>query len=124
MSFFRNDGSERNLDEQLTQLATCRRFGVEPSPAPLDFKVGISLNVREGIQPLNGLRCSPANGTTGWYIWAGEWSDDPDFFKPLHVSHLSEWCPQAVPYLQLPPGWRFLVAPDVEDAWHDPDLEL
>jgi hypothetical protein len=49
--------------------------------------------------------------TSGWYIWAGEGgpSDDPDFFVPLHVEHLAEWCPHITKYLGLPPGWRFLV---------------
>ncbi len=44
------------------------------------------------------------------------------FFVPLHVEHLGEWCPEAVPYLALPPGWRFLLAPDYEDVWFDATL--
>src|SRR6266567_6634911 len=61
--------------------------------------------------------------TSGWYIWAGEQlSDDPDFFVPLHVEHLAMSCPAAIPYLALPPGWRFLVAPGYEDVWPDQSL--
>jgi hypothetical protein len=41
---------------------------------------------------------------------------------PLHVTHLQEWCPDAVRYLGLPPGWRFLTAKGYEDVWFDPDL--
>lgn len=41
---------------------------------------------------------------------------------PLHVGHLAEWCPDALPYLALPPGWRFLIAPGYEDVWEDPAL--
>lgn len=41
---------------------------------------------------------------------------------PLHVAHLGEWCPDAMPYLALPPGWRFLLAPDHEEIWFDPSL--
>jgi hypothetical protein len=26
------------------------------------------------------------------------------------------------PYLALPPGWRFLIAPDYEDVWFDESL--
>ena len=26
--------------------------------------------------------------------------------------------------LALPPGWRFLLAPDYEDVWYDPSLLL
>lgn len=78
-----------------------------------------------GQLPINGVRCLPEKGTTGWYIWAGEtMSDDPDFFVPLHVSHLGSWCPEVLPYLELPPGWRFLVAPGHEDAWFDPEVDL
>jgi hypothetical protein len=79
---------------------------------PSHLKVGIARNVREGLQPLNGLRINPSSDTTGWYFWAGqEKSDDPDFFLPLHVEHLKTWCPEVLPYLSLPPGWRFLIAP-------------
>lgn len=73
--------------------------------------------------PLNGLRHPPEEGTSGWFVWAGrELPDDPDFFVPLHVEHLDDWCPQVLPYLALPPGWRFLLAPGHEDVWHDPTL--
>ena len=94
------------------QRSVCKRIGVHPVPAFTDLKVGIARNVRDGVQPLNGLRHQPEGDTTGWYIWAGEnLSDDPDFFVPLHVSHLAEWCPEVEKYLALPPGWRFLIAP-------------
>jgi hypothetical protein len=56
-------------------------------------------------------------------VWAGEeLSQSPDFFLPLHVEHLGEWCPEIEPYLALPPGWRFLIAPGYEDVWFDPDI--
>jgi hypothetical protein len=85
--------------------------------------MGIALNVREGILPINGLRHPPDEGTTGWYVWAGQsLSADPDFFKPLHVSHLSDLCPVAQKFLGLPPGWRFIVAGDYEDVWYDEAL--
>jgi len=86
-------------------------------------KVGISLNVRQGLMPLNGLRHPPEGDTCGWYIYAGEeLPDRPDFFVPLHVEHLAEWSPQVIKYLGLPPGWRFLLATGYEDVWYDPAL--
>jgi hypothetical protein len=110
-----------SLEER--QKLLCERYGAQPYPAPPDLKVGIARNVKSGLQPVNGLRRAPEGDTTGWYIWAGEeWSDDPEFFVPLHVEHLEAWCPQVLQYLQLPPGWRFLVAPGHEDAWHDDEL--
>ena len=106
-----------------TQEQVCGRFGVKLVEAPNNRKVGIARNVRAGLQPLNGLRHPPAGGTTGWYIWAGEeLPQDPGSFVPLHVSHLSSWCPQVIPYLGLPPGWRFLLAPQYEDVWFDKTL--
>ncbi len=108
------------LDEQ---LATCRSHGVQCFPSPEGMKVGIAENVRAGAYPINGLRHPPKGDTTGWYIWAGEeLSSAPDFFVPLHVEHLREWCPQVIPYLGLPPGWRFLIAPGYEDIWYDAEL--
>lgn len=106
-----------------SQHQLCRKYGVAHFPAPSDLKVGVARNVRTGLLPLNGLRLRPEEGTTGWFIWAGEeLSQDPDFFVPLHVAHLAEWCPAALPYLGLPPGWRFLTAPDFEDVWEDAGL--
>ena len=64
-----------------------------------------------------------AGDTSGWYIWAGEeFSKDPNFFMPLHIGHLKEWCPEIVKYLGLGPGWRFLIAPGYEDVWEDKSL--
>ena len=106
------------------QRAVCARFGVDPTPVGVHEKVGMSLNVKDGVVPINGLRHPPVGDTTGWYIWAGEWSPEPDFFQPLHVSHVDAWCPAVVRFLALPPGSRFLVAGEVEDVWFDPSLLL
>ena len=72
--------------------------------------------------PVHGLRHPPEGDTTGWYIWSGEFLEDPDFFEPFHVAHLSKDVPLVVPYLALPPGWRFLLAGGHEDVWHDESL--
>ncbi|MEM7248607.1 MAG: hypothetical protein AAF533_24970 [Acidobacteriota bacterium] len=101
------------------------RYGFEPITCPEHEKVGVSRDVGTGVMPIHGMRLRPENGTAGWYLWAGEdMSDEPDFFEPLHVSHLQERCPEVLPFLELPPGWRFLLAPGHEDVWHDPDVDL
>jgi hypothetical protein len=101
----------------------CRKYGARWFEAPLHRKVGIAPNVRSGLLPINGLRHPPEGDTTGGYIWAGEeLKTDPDFFVPLDVEHLGDWCPVILPYLGLPPGWRFLVAGSSEDVWFDPTL--
>ena len=99
------------------------KYGAPLVEAPENFKVGISRNVKDGLWPINGLRHPVEGNTTGWYIWAGEdFSTDPDFFIPLHVKHLEEWCPMVLKYLSLAPGWRFLVTENYEDVWEDKSL--
>jgi hypothetical protein len=106
------------------QRALCDRYGAPWVSAPDHLKVGIARNVRTGLQSLNGLRHPAQGDTTGWYIWAGdELSTAPDFFEPVHVVHLAEWCPAALKFLGLAPGWRFLKAADYEDVWEDSTLK-
>lgn len=113
-----------NSRTRTEQEAVCQRHGVNCDLPGDEMKVGIARNVRDRTLPINGLRHAPAGDTSGWYIWAGEGepSDDPEFFLPLHVAHLSEWCPDALRFLGLPPGWRFLIAGAHEDVWQDPTL--
>ena len=114
---------EKRMD--LIQREKCAKFDAKFVSCDPKLKVGISQNVRNGLRPINGLRISPEGDTCGWYIWAGEeWSDAPDFFVPLHAKHLEQWAPLVLPYLGLPPGWRFLVTEEYEDAWKDPQLKL
>lgn len=76
-----------------------------------------------GAKPINGLRHPTANPTSGWYIWCGEeFSDDPEFFSPMHAEHLADHLPEAIKYLGLPPGFRFLTDGDYSDVWFDPGL--
>jgi len=111
-----------DYNKQQQQLV-CEEYGSPFYESPVFLKVGISLNVKAGIWPINGLRHPSEGDTTGWYIWAGEeFSTDPDFFVPLHVEHLKDWCPMIIKYWGLAPGWRFLLAPNYEDVWQDPEL--
>lgn len=106
------------------QKQICRKFGKEFESAPFELKVGISLNVKEGIEPINALRHNPEGDTSGWYIWSGDYSDSADFFKPLHIAHLEEWCMLIMPYLALPAGSRVLIAENGNyiDVWEDKSL--
>src|ERR1700683_2158268 len=98
--------------------AICQRFDAAPEPPSDGSKLGVSRNFAEDVWPLNGLRHRPTAKTNGWYIWTGtHLSADDEFFVPIHVEHLASRCPAALPYLALPPGWRFLLAPDNEDVW-------
>ncbi|SHF77965.1 hypothetical protein SAMN05443575_0878 [Jatrophihabitans endophyticus] len=105
------------------QRLIANRFSVDPVPPCEGAEIGVARNVRDDLWPVNGMRHPVTDGVAGWYIWAGETlSNASDFFVPLHVRHLREWCPVVFPYLALPPGWRFLLAPGYEDVWYDGDL--
>jgi hypothetical protein len=105
-----------------SQQDMCAKFETEFSPCISGDKLGIAIETI-GKVPINGLRHIAENGACGWYIWCGEeLSNDPDFFKPLHVSHINEYLPEIEQYLGLPSGYRFLVADGVEDVWHDSSL--
>lgn len=105
------------------QREVCRKYGVEHLPVDPYLKVGISHATQAGVYPINGFRLPAEGDTCGWYIWSGEEpSESPDFFQPLHVVHLEIRCPEILPYLGLPVGWRFLLADHYADAWYDESL--
>jgi len=105
-----------------SQSEICARFGAVPDSPASDEKLGVALDTLNRV-PLNGLRHPPENGTCGWYIWGGtEFPRDDDGFSPLHVGHLSEYCPGAIRFLALPPGWRFLTDGAHADVWQDQEL--
>lgn len=110
-----------NIEEQ--QKLLCNKFNSEFVASPPFLKIGISKNIKENIFPINGLRHPIDGDTSGWYIWRGEeFLDDDDFFMPLHIEHLTDWCPEVLKYLALSPGFRFLIAGEIEDVWEDENL--
>ena len=106
------------------QRGVCQQYGAVYVPSLEGLKVGIAAGVQAGLRPLHGLRHRPEGDTTGWYVWAGDLSDEEDFFQPLHVAHLTEWEPLLHRFLGLAPGWRFLLVPEegYEDVWFDETL--
>ena len=107
-----------NTIKQQRQL--CEKYRAIYYPADDNLKLGIS---KQGLLPINGLRLPPEEGTTGWFIWAGEeFSEDPDFFVPLHTVHLNDGVNDLHKCLGLTPGWRFLIAGDYVNVWFDEEL--
>ena len=106
------------------QRRVCADHNLLWTPPVRGSIVRVARDVGMSSWPMNGLRHPGEGNTCGWYLWAGEGelSRDADYFQPVHVEHLHERCPQVLPYLALPPGWRFLIAPGYCDAWDDPDL--
>jgi len=110
-----------NVIEQQKEI--CSKYSTDYLPNLSGWKVGVSKNINSGLMPLNGLRHPAQNGTTGWYIWAGDYSEDPNFFEPVHIEHIEQKLPQVVKYLGLPAGWRFQIDDKGhEDVWKDKTL--
>lgn len=111
-----------NRSISLVQISLCEEKGYDYMPVDLDSKLGFAIQT-EGKIPINGLRHPPDEDTNGWYIWCGgEPLQGPSFFEPLHTRHLLDHCPEAIRFLGLPPGCRFLVAGDYVDVWFDESL--
>jgi len=110
------------MDVITEQQKVCKKYKASYKESPNGLKVGISLNVKNGCFPIHGLRHPASDTATGWYIWAGDYSNAPNFFQPLHVEHLNEWNPIIEKYLGLAPSWRFLITPNYEDVWQDLSL--
>ncbi len=106
------------------QKKICEKYHMTFMESSDNMKVGISLTAMNRVYPLNGLRLRPDEGTSGWFIWGGEGepSLDDNYFEPLHVKHLNKLCSDVLPFLGLPPGARFLIAPNNEDVWFDENL--
>jgi hypothetical protein len=101
------------------QRNVCAKQGAGFFPPLMGSRVGIALHTLE-LRPLNGMRVEPEGNACGWYLWGGgEPSDADDFFAPMCVEHLATHCPDAVPFLALPPGWRFLTDGNYVDIWYD-----
>ena len=106
----------------VAQKMICVEYSAEFVPCPPESKLGFAV-ATEGKLPVNGLRHQAEGETNGWYIWCGnDFSDKPEFFAPLHASHLYEDHHEMVKLLGLAPGYRFLLAPDHLDVWFDASL--
>jgi hypothetical protein len=109
-------------DIEAEQRQICAKYNVPFAPILANQRVGISRNLTTGEMPIYGIRHPAWADMAGWFLWAGEKTDDPDFFLSLHAEHLPEWCPLAVKYLGLPPGWAFVTDLEgYEDVWFDPE---
>ena len=104
------------------QKKICKKYNSIWKPVNKKLKIGVSDNLNES--PINGLRHSQDKGTTGWFIWSGEYSENDDFFKPICAEHLLQMRPEIIKYLGLEIGFRFLVDnKDYEDVWKDENIE-
>jgi hypothetical protein len=65
-----------------------------------------------------GLRKQPDAENVSWFIYGGELEEGEDFFDVISVKELEDVFPDAIPYLALEQGFRFMIdADDYEDVW-------
>ena len=103
----------------------CDKYLAGYLSAPFEKIIGVAIGTLEKFDmPINGLRHPiESERSASWYIWAGiEFSQEIDFFRPMHIYHLLEVRPKAINYLGLAPGWRFLFDNTYEDVWYDGSL--
>lgn len=104
------------------QKEICEKYKSRWIPINKNLKVGASEKLM--FDPINGLRHPSDKGTTGWFIWTGEYSGADNFFKPMCAEHLLQIKPQIIKYLGLNVGFRFLTDNNgYEDVWHDETLK-
>lgn len=116
-----NNMTKQEVTAQQEEL--CAKYKTPFYPPMLDIKLGISKKIMSGTMPINALRHHPENGTSGWYIWEGEYSENINDFEPMHGVHLFEKYPELLKYLALPPGYRFQIDnKGYEDVWFDSEL--
>jgi hypothetical protein len=106
-----------------TQLSLCEKYATRPQLLLQHDRLGIAIDTLS-LAPINGLRIPALSGSSGWFIYGGDSpSEDPSFYQPLCVTHLSKHCEIAIPYMCLPAGWRFQIdANGYEDVWYDEAL--
>ncbi|GEM_PF-703564 len=105
------------------QKEICRKFQSKWNPINKKLKVGIGSDLH--ADPIHGLRHPKDEGTTGWYIWTGKYSESNDFFQSICAEHLLQIRPDIIKYLGLDIGYRFLIDKSgYEDVWFDEKLKI
>lgn len=104
------------------QKEICEKHQSKWNPINKKLKIGIGSDLN--ADPIHGLRHPKEKGTTGWYIWTGEYSESEDFFKPMCAEHLLQIRPDLIKYFGLDVGYRFLIDKnEYEDVWYDEKLK-
>jgi hypothetical protein len=92
---------------------------------PINKKLRLGASASLDKDPINGLRHPSEKGTTGWFVWTGDYSEREDFFQPMFAEHLLQTRPDIIRYLALDVGFRFLIDKNGhEDIWYDEKLKI
>ncbi|GGE01885.1 immunity protein Imm33 domain-containing protein [Planktosalinus lacus] len=92
---------------------------------PINKKLTIGVGSDLNADPIHGFRHPKEKGTTGWFIWTGEYSETDNFFKQICAEELLQIRPDLIKYFGLNVGYRFLIdKKGYEDVWIDEKLKL
>ena len=106
-----------------SQKEICATYNSQWKPINKKLRAGVSVNL--DTDPINGMRHPSEKGTTGWFIWTGDYSEREDFFQPMCAEHLLQKRPDIIKYLGLEVGYRFLADKNgYEDIWFDEKLKV
>lgn len=106
--------------EKSERQLICEKYGSNYFEFSENLNIGVNIESLAN-NPVYGVRINPTSDTSGWYIWGGDYSEDADFFQPMHGFHLLEILPRLSKYLALAPGYKFIVDNEgYEDVWFDP----
>lgn len=110
-----------NINE--LQQEVCKKYHSEFEPLLSDEIVAVALGSL-GQQPIVGERIILQEGeNVSWFIHCGEFSEQVDFYQPIHWQHLAEMLPEVLPYLGLSQGFRFIIDHQgYEDVWFEPTI--
>ena len=98
------------------------RNAVLPDEPAADDQVVIPTLLRIEDLPYHGYRFARRGSHSGWVLWAGDVEPGPAGSINARISTLVRCWPDIVPYLSLPAGWCFQLAPAHEEVWFDTDL--
>ena len=103
------------------QQLVCEEFGSAYRAVKETDTVAIALHTLNK-EPVVGLRNVPDDNNVSWFIYGGELDASEEFFELISVKELMKEFPEALPYLALDTGYRFMIdSDDYEDVWKEGD---
>ena len=101
------------------QKMVCAKYCAPFHACADDERVGVAVTTLK-CEPIYGVRRTNEDGSACWYIWGGPRSTATDFYQPLCAGHISDLIPMVLPYLALPPGYKFIIDRNgFEDVWFE-----
>ncbi len=92
------------------------RLNIKLVPPVSHSLMAISWLFNPAVPPFVGTRGDPKHKSSGWHLWSGDPHDDSrlDRHNLVHAHHLVDALPEIAPYLALPSGYSFAIAPGTE----------